>query len=94
LANQNTSQVFIKPSNYQFEDRKLERDLTPKQKKIFEQNPKMSFNEIKQIRSKAEEKNEINNPIEFSLSTSSKNNTLFNKVSFNHSNIFNDSVIF
>jgi hypothetical protein len=87
----NSSQYKIGNSNKSlFEDRKIERDLTPKEKKIFEQNPKMSFYEIKKIGSKPENQNqnEINNKINIS----SKNNTLFNKVSFNHSNIFNDTV--
>ena len=88
-VNLNSSQGYIKPSCNHFEDRKVEKDLTAQEKKIVEQNPKMDINQIRKLKSKPEEKKNNISSMEFST----HNSTLFNRVNFNNSNIFNDTVI-
>ena len=49
----------------------------------------MDLNQIRKLKSKPEEKKNDTNTMDFST----QNNTLINRVNFNHSNIFNDTVI-
>jgi len=47
--NFNMSQSYMKPQLNDYEDRKVERDLTPKEKKLFEQNLNFYLDRIKNL---------------------------------------------
>lgn len=70
------------------EERKIDGELTAKEKKIFEQNPKLPLNQLKRLRSSQEKKMEDPSLMDFST----HNSTFYNRVNFNNSNIFNDTV--
>jgi hypothetical protein len=93
--NLNNSQGYIKPFFNDKEERKIEeysKNLTAKEKKIVEQNPKLDIIDLKKIKSNnvPAERNSNYGSMDFST----HNNTLFNRINFNNSNIFNDTVIF
>ena len=44
------SQSYMKPQLNDYEDRKVERDLTPKEKKLFEQNLNFYLDRIKNLK--------------------------------------------
>lgn len=96
----NLNNSYIKPpnnNNNSNNEKKIDRDLTPKEKKLFEQNPQMNFTQLKNLSNNKINNNNIfdrnNNAISLNNNNSSskKNKTLFTKVNFNHSNIFNDA---
>lgn len=93
--NLNSSQGYIKPVNDDKEERNFDKSkcLTAKEKKIVEQNPNLAVNQLRKLNSKKPEKSERTN-LNASMDFSTANNTFYNRVNFNNSNIFNDEVRF
>jgi hypothetical protein len=86
-------QGYVKPQFEDYENRKIDKDLTPKEKKLLEQYPKMELDKIKNLKQKnSDEKINTRSNTGMSLDFSGLNNTVYNKVVSNNSNIFNNRV--
>jgi len=91
--NVNMSQGYMKPQFNDYEERKVERDLTPKEKKLFEQNPNFDIDSIKNLKQKNQEENFFAKKTQgVSFKFNVPNSSIYNKVNLQHSNIFNNEV--
>lgn len=88
----NQSQVFIKPQFDDYTERKNVRDLTPKEKKILEQNPNLEVFKIKVIKDRKFEeiKEKRDNSIKFDFNQ--PNCAKISRIKLNASNIFYQEV--
>ena len=87
------SQGYIKPQYNDYEERKIERDLTPKEKKLYEQNPNLNIDAIKNLRQKLSEDNvqtKKSQAINYNFDV--PNCSVYNKINSHNSNIFHNEV--
>lgn len=90
----NKGQGFVKPQFVDYEERKVDRDLTPKEKKLFEQNPNLDLDRIRNLKQKNFEENlneKKSQGVSFDFNV--PNSSIYNKVNLHNSNIFNNEVI-
>jgi hypothetical protein len=87
------SQGYIKHHYIDYEERKVDRNLTPREKKLLEQNPNLDCNKIKDLKQKNidyEVHSKKSQAQDFNFNT--PNSSVYNKVNMNNSNIFHFEV--
>lgn len=91
--NSNINQGYLKPQFNDYEDRKVESDLTAKEKKFLEIYPKMDLDKIRNLNQKNDYDNYSTRINQATIMMADKpNSSIYKKINSNNSNIFHNEV--
>ncbi len=86
----NSTLGFLKSVNDKFNEKTIDENITAKEKKFLELNPSLKVDQFRELKDKKNEDIKSNKKVSFNFDK--PNNSKFNRVKLNTSNIFHDQV--